>query len=198
MPAATGSVWPRAPLDGSPLAAAAGPWSTALSSSEPAPFVLVSGPDSVSNAPPLVGLTDATKRYPRLGTVSTYFSPSAIAPSARRSANTWYARLLSSTNEFGQTSLRSSSFVMRRPGLAANAARTSNAFGVNGTGQPSRKRRRSDTSSVKSPNWRPARSVMERCAGIVAFRLCGHREPISARRPQIDCKSGINPFSKLF
>src|SRR5215469_6217922 len=77
------------------------------------------------------------------------------------------ARFTSSTNVFGQISLRSSSLVRSLPRLRTRYTSVSKTLGVSGTGVPSRKMTRSVGSSEKGPNSYISFSVN----GIGASRL---------------------------
>src|SRR5690349_19845124 len=90
------------------------------------------------DVPSLAEFQEALKRYPRLGTVSTYRGPAPPFPSVFRSTEIGGARLLSSAKVFVQTASTRSSFLAGSPWLSIRTERMSRALGDNGTVSPRR------------------------------------------------------------
>ncbi len=75
-----------------------------------------------------------------------------LSPSVFLRAVMFWLRLFSSTTAPGQTLLINSSFSTVLPLCRTSASSVSNAFGVSGTGSPSRSRRRFTGSRRNGPN----------------------------------------------
>src|SRR5215204_7175199 len=103
-----------------------------------------------------------------------YRSPAASSPSAFLRTEMLRASPPSSTKVSGQTSPSSSSFPTTCPPRLTRARRVPKAFGVSGTGSPSRSSRRSASSRRNGPNSykclvgvliTPVRILSELCQG---------------------------------
>ena len=79
-------------------------------------------------------------------------APSGLSPSALRSVKTFWARLDSSTTVSGQIRRRTSSLSTTRSRFWTSSSSVSKAFGVRGSGSPSRSSRRVAGSRRKGPN----------------------------------------------
>ncbi len=92
--------------------------------------------------------------YRFAGTVTLRPAPPAAPPAcnARRSCEMFCERLFSSTKLSGQTRRISSSLPRQWPLFSTSATSVSNAFGVSGTGCPSRSSSPSRVSTTKGPN----------------------------------------------
>ena len=151
--------------------------------------------------------TGAMKRNPRRGTVWMYRLACASSPRARRSAETIWLRLFSSTTRPGHSTAISVSLSSSSPACSTKYSSASNSLGVSGTSAPSRRRRRfCAVSMTKSPKRccciepvsrsREGGTTASRAA---AFPRAGNRiNPAGVDRSIDDCSGAIAPPSRFF